>query len=152
MSNKKKETPKEIAWKVFLEDYNDDELSERHERFLRNLESLKADHNKLVDPINKVMKELSEIEALLLLTVRQGFFSYETDTMISKMRELEKNAEQMTEKIHRLKAEIEKESALIKKYEENSQNRLLGHFKYLKRFDPDLPEWVVFKEKWKKII
>lgn len=156
MTKKKKEkkkelSPKEIAWGVFLEDYEDDEISRRYEGFIKNLEWTKKRHNDLVGPINETIREYETLGELLSGLVKQGHFSYENDTLIPKLKELEKKADEMREEIMGLKEEIAKESALIKKYEDNAENKLFYYWRYLKAFDSETPVWTDFKAKWSKI-
>jgi hypothetical protein len=151
MSNKKK-TEKSIAWEIFFEDYKDNELQERYDGFLKNLSLLKEKHNKLVEPINKNLKEKSDLEELLMMTVKMGHFDYEKDQIVENLSSLEEDIESLVKEIQELKEKIKRESDLIKKYEDTAEDRLFTHFKYLRMFDPEVPEWLVFREKWKKII
>jgi hypothetical protein len=148
---KKELSPKEIAWSVFLEDYDDPEIEKRYEGFIKNLEWKKKRHDDLVGPLDETIEEYEALGEILSGLVKQGHFSYENDTLIPKLKELEKKADEMRVEIMGLKADFNKEHTLIKKYEDAAENKLFYHWRYLKAFDPEVPVWTEFRAKWSKI-
>jgi hypothetical protein len=53
------------VWNAFLEDYNDDELQLRYDRFVKNAKSAKETYNKLVPLINEKIDESNYVEKLI---------------------------------------------------------------------------------------
>lgn len=135
MAKKKKElTRKEIAWKVFSEEYEDNEISERHERFLRNQEKMKELFNPKVEIFNEIVLKKISLESLLMETIKAGHFS-EDSSLLAEIRDLSKEIGEAQLNLEKAQHEIEENANLIKKYEDWSERKLFVHWQYLKSFN-----------------
>lgn len=146
----KKLSPKEIAWKVFLEDYEDEEIPNRFAEFLRDKESMKERFNSMAEAFNKKVDRKQMLEGLLLENVKAGHFDPKC-SMLSEIRSLEEELAETSKTLAELKKKIEDNLKLIEKYKDWAEKRKFEHWKYLKAFDPEVGTWIKFKDKYNKV-
>ena len=150
MAKKKELTPKEIAWKIFLDDYEDGEIAERYERFLRDRESMKGVFNPEVLAFNEKLEKKQELEELLMRMLKLSHFDPEC-SILKEIRELEAELGALGSALAEARAEIDKNEELIKKYKDWAEKKLFEHWKYLRAFDPEVKDWASFKHKYNKV-
>lgn len=147
---KKELSPKEIAWRVFLEDYDDDEIPKRFERFTRDQERMKEEFNPRAQSFNEMLEKKQRLESLLMETIKAGHFDRDS-SLLKEINDLEKEIESLNGALGELQAMIKKNGDLIKKYEDWSEKKLFEHWRYLKAFDSEVQEWAGFKAKYYKV-
>lgn len=146
---KKAEDPKDIAWRVFREEYDDLEIQERYDRFIRNRERLRGILTENIESYNEKMNAKAELESLLMKTIKKGL-SCES-IMLKTILDLEKELAEESIRLSSLSEENDHNEKLIKNYEVWSEKKLFEHWRYLRAFDPEVGTWVEFRDQHKRI-
>ena len=140
---KPEKTAFEKVYDLFLEDFNDKELQERYERFIRTREAAKERHNAMVPEINAFIQKGESLKETVVDLAVQGLSTEEPARLI---RETVPQVKELRDKIAYQKGIMDEEDALIKKYKENSENKLFQYWKVFRALDPTIEPWL----EWKK--
>ena len=108
---------------LFMEDFNDKELQERYENFIRTREGAKERHNAMVPEINAIIQRGESLKEIIIDMAVHGL---NTDEPARILRETVPQAKELRDKIAYQKGIMGSEDALIKKYKENSENKLFS--------------------------
>jgi hypothetical protein len=146
---KKAKTDYEKVWDLFMEDFNDDELTERYDRFKNTVKSLKDRYNEKVPAVNEALKTRATLNDMILTCAKMGIVNHEA---VEKDKEIQKLLDETIPILDDLKAKWEYEEALIKKYEELSHNKLFGYWKIFKTLDKKTEPWLDWKRPYEKRI
>jgi len=146
---KKAKTDYEKVWDLFMEDFNDDELTERYDRFKNTVKSLKDRYNEKVPAVNEALKKRATLNDMILTCAKMGIVNQEA---VEKDKEIQEFLDDVIPTIDDLKSKWEYEEALIKKYEENSHNKLFGYWKIFKALDKKTEPWLDWKRPYEKRI
>ena len=134
------------VWNAFLEDYNDDELQLRYDRFVKNAKSAKETYNKLVPLINEKIDESNYVEKLIF---ESAIIHVINDTFLEKRKTLQKEIENLTEEMRNLETSFKEDEKLAKDYKETAGHRLFVWYKALKSVaHPEVKSYIEFKNKW----
>jgi hypothetical protein len=112
---KKTKTDFEKVWDLFMEDFNDGELTERYDNFKNTVKSLKDRYNEKVPAVNEALKTRATLNDMILTCAKMGIVNHEA---VEKDKEIQKFLDDVIPTIDDLKSKWEYEEALIKKYEE----------------------------------
>ena len=146
---KKAKTDYEKVWDLFMEDFNDDELTNRYDRFKNTVKSLKDRYNEKVPAVNEALNKRATLNDMILTCAKMGIINQEA---VEKDKEIQEFLDDVIPTIDDLKAKWEYEEALIKKYEENSSNKLFGYWKIFKALDKKTEPWLDWKKPYEKRI
>ena len=135
-------TPVEMVHAAFMEDFNDSELQERFDNFERTLKSLKDRYNELVPNLNDALKDQSILNQMILDSAKMSFIN--TDA-IKRLKIVDNYLNENMAKADDLKTKMQYEEDLIKKYRENSQDRLFQWWKSIKALEPNTKPWLEWK-------
>jgi hypothetical protein len=124
---------------LFMEDFNDKELQERYENFIRTREGAKERHNAMVPEINAIIQRGESLKEIIIDMAVHGL---NTDEPARILRETVPQAKELRDKIAYQKGIMDSEDALIKKYKENSENKLFHYWKIFKALDPTIEPWL----------
>lgn len=149
MANKKL-TPKQKAWKVFLDSYNDPEIGKRYEGFLSNHKSMIERYNPQVEAFNEKTEKKKSLEELLLNVVKSGFHQ-QVSPILEEIKAIDGELQELVQELSSLKSSIEYHQDLITKYKDWSERKLFIHWEHLKALDEGVPIWTSFKAKYNKI-
>jgi hypothetical protein len=150
MAKTKKElTALEKLQAAFSEDFNDMELQERYDRFVENVKYWKGLYNDLVPKINEQIKQKSNLTTLVLDSAMLGILNTEA---VNQIKELDKYLNEWCSKADDYRAKFEDEERLMKKYEENSHDRLFQWWKSIKTVDEKTAPWLEWKRPYEKRI
>ena len=146
---KKAKTDYEKVWDLFMEDFNDDELTERYDNFKNIVKILKDRYNEKVPAVNEALNKRATLNDMILTCAKMGIVNQEA---VEKDKEIQKFLDDVIPTIDDLKSKWEYEEALIKKYEENSHNKLFGYWKIFKALDKKTEPWLDWKRPYEKRI
>jgi len=146
---KKVKTDYEKVWDLFMEDFNDNELTERYERFKRTVKSLKDCYNEKVPTVNEALNTRATLNDMILTCAKAGIINQEA---VEKDKEIKKFLDDTIPTLTDLKSKWEHEEALIKKYEEMSHDRLFNYWKIFKALDKKIAPWLEWKTPYEKRI
>lgn len=148
-TTRKKAEPKRIkssfekVHDLFMDDFNDKELQERYENFIRTREGAKERHNAMVPEINALIQKGESLKEIIVDMAVQGLSTEEPARLL---RETVPQVKELREKVEYQKGIMDAEDALIKKYKESSQNKLFQYWKIFKALDPTTAPWL----EWRK--
>ena len=128
---------------LFMEDFNDKELQERYENFIRTREAAKERHNAMVPEINAIIQRGESLKEIIIDMAVHGL---NTDEPARILRETVPQAKELRDKIAYQKGIMDSEDALIKKYKENSENKLFHYWKIFKELDTETEPWLDWKK------
>ena len=128
---------------LFMEDFNDKELQERYENFIRTREGAKERHNAMVPEINALIQKGESLKETIVDLAVQGLSTEEAARLV---RETVPQVKELRDKIAYQKGIMDEEDALIKKYKENSENKLFHYWKIFKALDPETEPWLSWKK------
>lgn len=146
---RKVKTDYEKVWDLFMEDFNDDELTERYDRFKNTVKSLKDRYNEKVPTVNEALNKRATLNDMILTCAKMGIVNQEA---VEKDKEIQKFLDETIPVLDDLKSKWEYEEALIKKYEENSHNKLFGYWRIFKALDKKTEPWLDWKKPYEKRI
>lgn len=146
----KRSNPKQIAWKVFLDSYNDPEIGKRYDGFLIDRDRMVERYNPKAEVFNEKAEKKKSIEELLLNVVKSGFHQ-QVSSILTEIKALESELDEMAKELTALKSSIDQIQELIAKYKDWSERKLFIHWEHLKAFDEEVPVWAEFKAKYNKI-
>lgn len=134
------------VWNAFLEDYNDDELQLRYDRFVSNSKKTKEAYNRLVPSINETIDELSNIDELIF---KSALINVINEVFLERRKILQKEIEDTTVEMQRLETSFKEDEKLAKDYKETAEHRLFVWYKALKSVaHPEVKSYIEFKNKW----
>jgi len=142
--SKKKHDPVKALKKAFQQEWDDNELDERYQRFERDLERAKEAHNELVPVINDNLAVIRPLKESVLEQALCGVLS--TDATL-KIKELEAENEELIEKIEAQREIIDENKALMEKYKDWSDRKLFIWWQAIKAVDPETEPWIEWKDK-----
>ena len=128
---------------LFMEDFNDKELQERYENFIRTREGAKERHNAMVPESNALIQKGESLKETIVDLAVQGLSTEEAARLV---RETVPQVKELRDKIVYQKGIMDEEDALIKKYKENSENKLFHYWKIFKALDPETEPWLSWKK------
>jgi hypothetical protein len=140
---KVEKTAFEKIYDLFMEDFNDKELQERYDNFKRTREAAKDRHNAMVPEINALIQKGESLKETVVDLAVQGLSTEEPARLL---RETVPLVKELRDKIEYQKGIMDEEDALIKKYKENSENRLFHYWKVFRALDKETLPWL----EWKK--
>ena len=140
---KVEKTAFEKIYDLFMEDFNDKELQERYDNFKRTREAAKDRHNAMVLEINALIQKGESLKETVVDLAVQGLSTEEPARLL---RETVPLVKELRDKIEYQKGIMDSEDALIKKYKENSENRLFHYWKVFGALDKETLPWL----EWKK--
>jgi hypothetical protein len=140
---KVEKTAFEKIYDLFMEDFNDKELQERYDNFKRTREAAKDRHNAMVPEINALIQKGESLKETVVDLAVQGLSTEEPARLLRETVPLFK---ELRDKIEYQKGIMDSEDALIKKYKENSENRLFHYWKVFRALDKETLPWL----EWKK--
>jgi hypothetical protein len=140
---KVEKTAFEKIYDLFMEDFNDKELQERYDNFKRTREAAKDRHNAMVPEINALIQKGESLKETVVDLAVQGLSTEEPARLL---RETVPLVKELRDKIEYQKGIMDSEDALIKKYKENSENRLFHYWKVFRALDKETLPWL----EWKK--
>jgi len=146
---KKVKTDYEKVWGLFMEDFNDDELTNRYDNFKNTVKSLKDRYNEKVPAVNEALNKRATLNDMILTCAKMGIVNQEA---VEKDKEIQKFLDDVIPTIDDLKSKWEHEEALIKKYEENSHNKLFQYWRIFKTLDKKTAPWLEWKKTYEKRI
>jgi len=146
---KKVKTDYEKVWDLFMEDFNDDELTNRYDNFKNTVKSLKDRYNEKVPAVNEALNKRATLNDMILTCAKMGIVNQEA---VEKDKEIQKFLDDVIPTIDDLKSKWEHEEALIKKYEENSHNKLFQYWRIFKTLDKKTAPWLEWKKTYEKRI
>lgn len=150
MAKTKKElTPIEALHKAFMEDFNDNELQDRFDKFEKNVQYWKGLYNELVPKINEQINKKNTLVSLIVECAKLGMLN--TDA-INQLKEIEKYLEEWCSKADEYRSNFVKEETLIKRYKDGSHDRLFNYWKCFKAIDPKTEPWVDWSKPYKNRI
>lgn len=142
--SKKKHDPVKALKKAFQQEWDDNELHERYQKFERNLLIAKESHNKLVPVINN---NLQVIRTLKESVLQQALCGILNPAATEKIHKLEAENEELIKKIEFQKEAISKNANLMDKYEDWSDRKLFIWWQAIKAVDPETESWLEWKDK-----
>jgi hypothetical protein len=140
---KRIKSPFEKVHDLFMEDFNDKELQERYENFIRTREGAKERHNAMVPEINALIQKGESLKETIVDLAVQGLSTEEPARLV---RETVPQVKELRDKIAYQKGIMDSEDALIKKYKENSENKLFQYWKIFKALDPATAPWLDWRK------
>ena len=139
MKKIRKHNPVKALKQAFQEEWNDNELHENYQSFERDLERAKEAHNELVPQINNNIDVINTLKESVLSQALCGVLS---PVASDKIKELEAKNTELIKKIE-IEAEIiEKNKALMQKYEDWSDRKLFIWWQAIKAVDPETEPWI----------
>ena len=135
-------TPIERVFAAFMEDFNDTELQERLDDFEKTLKSLKDRYNQLVPNLDHALKDQTILNQMILDSAKMGFIN--TDAF-KRLKIVDSYLDENMKIADDLKQKMQSEEDLIRKYKENSNDRLFQWWKTLKSIEPDIKPWLEWK-------
>lgn len=142
--SKKKHDPVKALKKAFQQEWDDNELDERYQRFERDLERAKEAHNELVPVINNNLQVIRTLKESVLEQALCGVLS--SDATL-KIKELEAENEGLIEKIEAQRKIIDENKSLMEKYKDWSDRKLFIWWQAIKAVDPETEPWIEWKDK-----
>lgn len=142
--SKKKHDPVKALKKAFQQEWDDNELDERYQRFERDLERAKEAHNELVPVINNNLQVIRTLKESVLEQALCGVLS--SDATL-KIKELEAENEGLIEKIEAHRKIIDENKSLMEKYKDWSDRKLFIWWQAIKAVDPETEPWIEWKDK-----
>jgi len=142
--SKEKHNPIKELKKAFQQEWDDNELQERFNRFESDLKSAKDAHNKLVSQVNANLHTINTLKESVLQQALCGVLSHEATEKIYK---LEAENEELIKKIEFQKEAISKNADLMDKYEDWSDRKLFIWWQAIKAVDPETEPWMEWKDK-----
>lgn len=147
---KTEKNPLDLLKKAFYESVNDKELQDRYNRFVYNLKKDKENYNQLVPKINEAISRKNRLQEIILRTVLEGIMP--TD-VIETYKSVSKEVEELSEHISKYQYSIDENENLIKKYQDNSDQKLFYWWKSFHAIDPKgTSPWIEWKRLYEKII
>lgn len=134
---------------LFMEDFNDKEIHKRYENFKRTREAAKERHNAIVPEINAISQKGESLKQIIVDMAVQGL-SIEEPTRL--LRETVPQFKELQEKLNYQKGIMNEENALIKKYKENSENKLFQYWKVFRALDSTTQPWLDWRKPYMDII
>jgi len=146
---KKQLTDYEKIQKEFESDFNDNELQERFDQFEKAVKDFKSLYNILVPQINNQINDVSTLNAMIVDSAKLGFLNQQA---VNQLKEVEASLKEQMEAADSYKERFIKEEDLIKKYKENTENKLFHYWKMFKALDSKTQPWLEWKRKYDKRI
>lgn len=146
MAKKTEKGPVEKLWDRFKEEYNDNELQRRFDGFKVTEKNLVDRHNELVEPINNLARDKSQLEDIIVSCAKQGMLN---EDAVAKLKVTERDLHEKSKQIAEIDAELDKERKLIKQYKDASETKLFHYWGMLKEVDDTVKPWMDFKQEYK---
>ena len=135
-------TPIERVFAAFMEDFNDTELQERLDDFEKTLKSLKDRYNQLVPNLDHALKDQTILNQMILDSAKMGFIN--TDAF-KRLKIVDSYLDENMKIADDLKQKMQSEEDLIRKYKENSNDRLFRWWQSIKAVEPNTIPWLDWK-------
>jgi predicted transcriptional regulator len=146
---KVEKTPMELLTKAFLEDFNDNELQERYEQFERKVKTLKGQYNELVPKINQSIDNSKGLAVMIVESAKMGFLN---EQAIERIKEEECLFDELKKRADFFKKGFMDEEDLMKKYKDNSKEKLFHWWKAFKAIDKKTEPWLTWKRPYENKI
>ena len=146
---KKQHDPVKALKKAFQEEVEDLELQERYDRFQKDLQMYKDEHNEIVPTVNENLEKLRTLKAAVLAQAISGVLAPQS---VEKIKEIEKENQDLIKKIEFYQGKINETKDLIERYQRSSDTKMFVWFQALKAVDPETKPWLEWRETYKNRI
>lgn len=146
---KVEKTPIELLKKAFLEDFDDNELQERYDRFERIVREYKDRYNELVPKINQSVDNAKELAVMVVKSAKMGFLN---EQAIERLKEEESDFENLKQEADQYRKRFEEEEDLMKRYKKNSETKLFQWWRAFKAIDKKTEPWLTWKRQYENKI
>lgn len=148
--SKTKHDPVKALMVAFLSDVNDHELQDSYNVFEKTLKLNKERHNKLIPQINQNITTIQDLKESIFT---QSLYGIITKDAIQMYKDIEKENENLIQKLSTLAEEIKHTAALIEGYEDLSSQKLFSWWKAISAVEPNTIPWSDWKTEYEgKII
>lgn len=130
---------------LFEEDLKDRELQENYDRFKRQRDAAKTSYNALVPKLNSMISTIVNLKELIVSLSVQGL---STEEPVKRLAKLDDRFTKLSERADKYKAEMDKQTDLIKKYEDWNERKLFMHWKYLTHLKVTNIPWMDWKKQY----
>lgn len=130
---------------LFEEDLKDRELQENYDRFKRQRDAAKTSYNALVPKLNSMIRTIVNLKELIVSLSVQGL---STEEPVKRLAKLDDRFTKLSERADKYKAEMDKQTDLIKKYEDWNERKLFMHWKYLTHLKVTNIQWMDWKKQY----
>jgi hypothetical protein len=125
------------------------ELQERYDRFQKDLQMYKDNHNEIVPTVNENLEKLRTLKAAVLAQALSGVLAPQA---VEKIKDIEKENQDLIKNIEFYQGKIKETKDLIEKYENWSNKRLFVWYQALKAVDPETKPYLEWQETYKNRI
>lgn len=133
----------------FESDFNDTELQERYDRFEKTVKDFKELYNILVPQINSQIANAKTLSDMIVDSAKMGFLNTQA---VNQLKETEASLKEQMDAANTYRERFTKEEELIKKYKENSDNKLFHYWKMFKAINSNTEPWLEWKRPYEKRI
>lgn len=133
----------------FESDFNDTELQERYDRFEKTVKDFKELYNILVPQINSQIANVKTLSDMIVDSAKMGFLNTQA---VNQLKETEASLKEQMDAANSYRERFTKEEELIKKYKENSDNKLFHYWKMFKAINDNTEPWLEWKRPYEKRI
>lgn len=130
---------------LFEEDLKDRELQENYDCFKRQRDAAKTSYNALVPKLNSMIRTIVNLKELIVSLSVQGL---STEEPVKRLAKLDDRFTKLSERADKYKAEMDKQTDLIKKYEDWNERKLFMHWKYLTHLKVTNIQWMDWKKQY----
>ena len=130
---------------LFEEDLKDRELQENYDCFKRQRDAAKTSYNALVPKLNSMISTIVNLKELIVSLSIQGL---PTEEPVKRLAKLDDRFTKLSERADKYKAEMDKQTDLIKKYEDWNERKLFMHWKYLTHLKVTNIQWMDWKKQY----
>ena len=130
---------------LFEEDLKDRELQENYDRFKRQRDAAKTSYNALVPKLNSMISTIVNLKELIVSLSVQGL---STEEPVKRLAKLDDRFTKLSERADKYKSEMDKQTDLIKKYEDWNERKLFMHWKYLTHLKVTNIQWMDWKKQY----
>ena len=133
----------------FESDFNDTELQERYDQFEKTVKDFKELYNILVPQINTQIENAKTLSEMIVDSAKMGFLNTQA---VNQLKETEASLKEQMDAANTYRERFTKEEELIKKYKENSDNKLFHYWKMFKAINDNTEPWLEWKRPYDKRI
>jgi hypothetical protein len=133
----------------FESDFNDTELQERYDQFEKTVKDFKELYNILVPQINSQIANAKTLSDMIVDSAKMGFLNTQA---VNQLKETEASLKEQMDAANTYRERFTKEEELIKKYKENSDNKLFHYWKMFKAINSNTEPWLEWKRPYEKRI
>lgn len=131
------------------EDLEDKELQRNFDFFKKQREAAKTSYNALVPKLNSMIDMIVNLKELIVSLSMQGL---STENAVKRLAKLDDRFTKLSERADAYKSEMDKQTDLIKKYEDWNERKLFMHWKYLTMLKITNVPWLDWKSTYNDTI